>query len=180
MNDSEIIKALECCSLSDCMADCIRLKCPFFIEKGFNRGCGLKDEYNGKRKLYKYALDLINRQQAEIDRLNIELKTMRGAANGFKAEVERLQKAECSFAEAGGKLVVQYKQAKDQICRLQADKDTLIRNYANCQKELLKEFAEQIKTAFYAEFDELIPSIMADKIDEIYKEMVGEKCNETD
>lgn len=165
MTDSEIIKALEYC-ISDndnhCTG-CVALK------NGID--CALE---------YSMILDLINRQQAEIDRLNIELKTMRGAANGFKAEVERLQKAECSFAEAGGKLVVQYKQAKEQICRLQADKDTLIRNYSNCQKELLKEFAEQVKTAFYAEFDELIPSIMADKIDEIYKEMVGEKCNETD
>ena len=28
--------------------------------------------------------------------------------------------------------------------------------------------------AFYYEFDELIPSIMADKIDNLVKEMVGE------
>ena len=37
-------------------------------------------------------------------------------------------------------------------------------------KEALKEFAERIKMAFYYEFDELIPSIMSDKIDEIAKE----------
>lgn len=159
MTDSEIIKALEyCANHKDCDDGC-----PCVISES---PCVV----NNPNTLF----DLINRQQAEIDHLNIKLKTMRGAANGFKAEIERLQKAECSFAEAGGKLVVQYKQAKEQICRLQADKDTLIRNYANCQKELLKEFAERVKTAFYEEFDELIPSIMADKIDEIYKEMVGE------
>lgn len=37
-------------------------------------------------------------------------------------------------------------------------------------KEAVKEFAERIKMAFYYEFDELIPSIMSDKIDEIAKE----------
>lgn len=40
--------------------------------------------------------------------------------------------------------------------------------------EAIKEFAEQVKMAFYYEFDELIPSIMADRIDNLVKEMVGE------
>lgn len=42
----------------------------------------------------------------------------------------------------------------------------------------IKDFSERIKMAFYYEFDELIPSIMADKIDEICKEFT-EKYNET-
>lgn len=37
----------------------------------------------------------------------------------------------------------------------------------------VKEFAESVKMAFYYEFDELIPSIMADKIDELVKEVCG-------
>ena len=37
-----------------------------------------------------------------------------------------------------------------------------------------KEFAERVKMAFYYEFDELIPSIMADKIDELIEEVCGE------
>ena len=37
------------------------------------------------------------------------------------------------------------------------------------RKQAVKEFAERVKMAFYYEFDELIPSIMADKIDEIVK-----------
>lgn len=39
------------------------------------------------------------------------------------------------------------------------------------RKQAVKEFAERVKMAFYYEFDELIPSIMADKIDEIVKEI---------
>lgn len=41
-------------------------------------------------------------------------------------------------------------------------------------KEALKEFAERVKMAFYYEFDELIPSIMSDKIDELVKEVCGD------
>lgn len=43
---------------------------------------------------YSIILDLIKRQQAEIDRLNIDLKAMRGAANSWKAEVQRICKKE--------------------------------------------------------------------------------------
>lgn len=38
------------------------------------------------------------------------------------------------------------------------------------RKETAKEFAEKVKMAFYYEFDEIIPSIMSDKIDELLKE----------
>ena len=70
MNDSEIIKALATSS------DPNNLNC------------------QPTTKLCKEALDLINRQQAEIDRLNIDLKAMRGAANSWKAEVQRICKKE--------------------------------------------------------------------------------------
>lgn len=39
----------------------------------------------------------------------------------------------------------------------------------------VKEFAESVKMAFYHEFEELIPSIMADKIDGIVKEICGDE-----
>lgn len=42
------------------------------------------------------------------------------------------------------------------------------------RKQAVKEFAERVKMAFYYEFDELIPSIMADKIDALVKEVCGE------
>lgn len=38
----------------------------------------------------------------------------------------------------------------------------------------IKEFADRVKMAFYYEFDELIPSIMADTIDNLVKEMAGD------
>lgn len=72
----DILKALECCILSDCE------NCPYCKEKACTE------------RLNRKIISLINRQQAEIERLNIELKAMRGAANYYKAENERLQKEE--------------------------------------------------------------------------------------
>ena len=47
-----------------------------------------------------------------------------------------------------------------------------LKNWQNIlRKETAEKFSERVKMAFYYEFDELIPSIMADKIDEIAKEI---------
>ena len=37
--------------------------------------------------------------------------------------------------------------------------------------QAVKEFAEKVKMAFYYEFDEIIPSIMSDRIEELLKEL---------
>lgn len=60
--------------------------------------------------------------------------------------------------------------------------------YAKCLVEkgygdvraAVKEFAESVKMAFYYEFDELIPSTMADKIDELVKEVCGDEVSKND
>lgn len=54
------------------------------------------------------------------------------------------------------------------ILHLEAENDAL-RERLN---RTVKDVAERIKMEFYYEFDELIPSIMADKIDEIVKEVL--------
>ena len=43
--------------------------------------------------------------------------------------------------------------------------------YNQMVRIVAEKFAERVKMAFYYEFDELIPSIMADKIDEICKDI---------
>lgn len=45
--------------------------------------------------------------------------------------------------------------------------------YAN--KTAITIFAEQVKMLFYEEFDEIIPSIMADKIDNLVKEFTEDE-----
>lgn len=53
-----------------------------------------QNHYIGTVGILWNVLDLIKRQQAEIERLNIDLKAMRGAANSWKAEVQRICKKE--------------------------------------------------------------------------------------
>ena len=44
------------------------------------------------------------------------------------------------------------------------------KNEQRKKAQVVREFAERVKNAFYAEFDEIIPSVMANKIDELVKE----------
>ena len=112
LTDEQIIKAFECC-----------------VTYEFCTGCPLVDNCLSSYSLLKLTLDLINRQKAEIERLENTIEDM------SDRQITLVERTEA---------------------------------YA------IKEFAEQVKMAFYYEFDELIPSIMADKIDNLVKEMVGE------
>ena len=88
-----------------------------------------------------------------------ELKESRETINRQKAEIERLEKARQKQAQFLGEE--------------RGQKYELINKITKAKTETIKEFAEQVKMAFYYEFDELIPSIMADKIDNLVKEMGG-------
>ena len=93
LTDKEIKKALEYCSNPNNTCD----KCILFNAKDDSCQCA--------SNLRLQALDYINRLEAEhenwqsaymtekqeIANLEIEFKAMRGAANGFKAENERLR-----------------------------------------------------------------------------------------
>lgn len=63
------------------------------------------------------------------------------------------------------------------VCEVQETyHDRIRREIAHqVRKETAKEFAEKVKMAFYYEFDEIIPSIMADKIDELLNEYGAEE-----
>lgn len=77
MTDNEIIRGLEHCkNEGDCFS------CPLHRTGYCVNSTTVAESY----------CDLINRQKAEIERLDIELQAMRGAANSYKAETERLQK----------------------------------------------------------------------------------------
>lgn len=60
------------------------------------------------------------------------------------------------------------------------ERDEEMRLFNEERKEAVKEFAESVKMAFYYEFDELIPSIMADKIDALVKEVCGDEVSKND
>ena len=94
--DEQIKKALECCVKSTHFGECFENKCPMVSEDG----CAV-----GKETLYPYALDLINRQEAEIENLKTENQILsqkrmnifekceafeRGRVKGIKEFAERL------------------------------------------------------------------------------------------
>ena len=77
-------------------------------------------------------------------------------------KIEKQNKLGCKynlFISAIGLITKQEKEIKNLKTQLEQPR-----------KETVKEFAEKIKMAFYYEFDEIIPSIMSDKIDELLKE----------
>lgn len=76
MTDNEIKKALENCL--DYSPSCATCK--------YDADTLTSSECMGA--LMKDCLDLINRQKAEIERLNIECQSMRNAANSYKMHYE--------------------------------------------------------------------------------------------
>ena len=109
------------------------------------------------RILNAECLDLINRQKAENEKLNIELKAMRGAANSYKAEVERLKK-------------------ENKI--LSHNADTAFQDGLNESREL---FAPEIKAEAYKEFAKFLIDksskglLRTSDLPDYVKEMVGEE-----
>ena len=93
MTDNEIIKALECCSADKSTKYC--LTCPL-QDMGFVGECIPEKSKN--------ALDLINRQKAEIERFDQVIDQALTKTNEAKAlieKVEKMNKAEAykEFAE---------------------------------------------------------------------------------
>ncbi len=80
MQDNEIIKALECCIKTESIGDCKKLKCPMYTKNGcaYFLGTDADDEHTICHEQFKYALDLINRQQQEIRQLHVKLDDEEG------------------------------------------------------------------------------------------------------
>ena len=114
MTDAEIIKALECCIHSASREDCEDLQCPACEKQGcYFNNISAEDYPEGLIEGMSVALiDLINRQQAEIkqletiervatktiekqsaeiEKLNVELVGMRGACESYKMHYDNAQ-----------------------------------------------------------------------------------------
>lgn len=120
--------------------------------KGFQKGHFVSKETrekiskanNGKFfTTSKTALDLINRQKAEIERLH---KSLEEAISCFN-RMESLYKIKCKELEIA-------------------------------KSEAIKEFAENAKKECYATYDEVLPSLFADIIDNLVKEMTEVNKND--
>ena len=146
MTDEQIIKALECCATDD-GNDCFQCPyCNLFFEPG-NGGC--------VNRCRKDALDLINRQKAEIEELysdKIIAETHEKAAKDLFVDCAR-----------------QREEAKTKIERLQTRNDELNILNKTASQEAIKEFAERlIKTADY---DDEYSTVFVYNIKKLVKEM---------
>jgi hypothetical protein len=92
-----------------------------------------------------------------------ELNKLTSALNRFAELEDKIERGELVEVPKGA--VVLTPEERSEEMRLTNEE----------RKQAVKEFAERIKMAFYYEFDELIPSIMADKIDELVKEVCGDE-----
>lgn len=88
----------------------------------------------------------------------------------LKSENEMLRSIMDKMLEKGNRLEAENKKLLNSIEEL-----TVKRCCLRCEiaKSLITKFTSRVKNAFYAEFDEVIPSIMADKIDALAKEITG-------
>lgn len=125
MTDNEIIKALECCG--DPYSLCVE--------------CPIKNDRRCNERLANYALDIINRQQADIDRLN--------SANDEKFSQWNIlaEKTKQHYADL-------YNEAKDIL-----------------KSEAVKEFAERLKEMETQGFWETDGYVGVDQINNLVKEM---------
>lgn len=148
MTDNEIIKALECCSEAIFKEDCIKLKCPFFDNEIYN--CMNVDDEDA---MHRYSLDLINRQKAEIERLNSEIDEISIAYSELETQKDYL-----------------YDEAKALIERDKQSKSEAIREFA----EKLKNVALPIKIGGKYEYE----VVTKQAIDHFVKEMTEDSGNE--
>lgn len=171
MTDNEIIKALECSA-------------EWIEQHGRNTNTGIA-------VICRQALDLINRQQAEIEKLNVDLVGMRGACNYYKmnydnakAEIKRLKK-ENEILSINADTAFQDGLNEAQGLYAEEVKAEII-------SEAIKEFAERLKEALVQENEiykscakNMLPKDFQEgyeekndnvirHIDNLVKEMVGE------
>ena len=89
MTDEQIIKALKCCGNWESDESCD--ECP---ENTYGFGCA--------QKMAKHSLDLINRQKAEIERLQIKNKTLTEITKNYDWKFEKAKsEAIKEFADKG-------------------------------------------------------------------------------
>ena len=138
MTDKEIIKALECCLDG---------------KEELCKECPLNEEcYNDELDLAELALDIINRQQEQLE----------AAANGQETLQKALAEKDREVAELNSDLkllknnhehlktnfdetVEKNKRLRDKVIGLTAEKDQLIKTFGECQAEATKALVDKDK-----------------------------------
>lgn len=143
--DEQTIKALECCINADC------LNCPQWSEEWYSGMCN---------DFLKSILDLINRRNAEIDKLqevnadlNESLRLAAEANKDLNAEIEELEYDRKLIFDEGK---AWHKKANDLQVELDAMRgaaNSLEMHYEEAKAEAIKEFVEKLKQWQYESSD---------------------------
>ena len=129
-------------------------------------------------KILGNALDLITRQQAELENLKVENQSLRSAANSLKmhyeeaqAEIERLENHLAMAKKEIKKCVTHYKMA----C---SERNDFLKQLKTAKSEAVKGFAEKVKEFMHNKFKALdeyeFEYITERDIDNLSKETEGE------
>lgn len=165
MTDNEIIKALgHCTNINGCGTDC-----PCFSEN--EDTCG---DYNG---FLKQCLDLINRQNAEIDILIRKNETLKDEVSELQLKNAELQHS-CDVVHS---VKNQYKDILKTANAKNRDLEEAFTKFVddgyNIRTEAIKEFGERLKAEYIfallkdGSVRKIIPNYA---IDYVVKEMVGD------
>ena len=166
MTDNEIIKALEHCSADDSWCD----DCPY------ENLCTDTD-------ITKFALDLINRQKAEIDKcVNTLCKkedTTQLIAKERQQYYDELQQANAEIERLNSPVLMidnvdlSENEIKEKLRNLPVQ--IFLYNEEQIRNEAIKEFAERLKERGFADkYYEHEAIVYVADIDNLVKEMVGE------
>ena len=150
MTDNEIIKALECLAYwGECKHSS---QCPYYMDNDIVSGCD-------NVTIAKEALDLINRQKAEIEENNLKIdhqaqiiRTLETALDNKMKEIERLK-------ENNQKLY-------EEMAEREKEEVAIAKRMG--KYEAIKEFAERLKEIAIEKGS--VP-IVFDDIDNLVKEM---------
>lgn len=163
----EIKKALEyCISTTDC-TDCPYLKIGNCLDVLDADILTLINELESENEsCHEVLADL----KAIIKQQNDRIAELEKESSKFVENFEKLKKAEHDSDRYKKRIV----ELEEYIKGNAEEAKAFVENWHKDLMKELKHFAERVKMEFYYEFDELIPSIMSDKIDKILKEILGE------
>ena len=142
MTDNKIIEGLDCCRIENCH------ECPY------------REYYDCRGTLVQDTFNLINRQNAEIERLKDDID------------------GSCIFLEEHRKISKQ--EHENQMKKLNQIQEQIPLAIARERTEAIKEFAKRLldKYDIWTDSDVTEYQYVAELVNNLVKEMTGEKSNE--
>ena len=177
MTDKEIIKALECCGKNRIAGSTDACE-----------HCFLQNSAMCVTELIYKTLDLINRQQAEIENYSNNTKTMSDSIykmqkliESQQAEIERLKHEREVLIEDIHHSADQINEQIEEIERLTINMNAFglgmkreKERADTIRAEAIKEFAERLKESNHGSLSYCTGWVDFDDIDDLVKEMIGE------